>query len=88
MEAVLAASETMELAELVQASKKCSLTGYCADAVFADHAPAVMPLPSLIRKWYEDAWEKDLEKTLNDNESIDETLIANEYEFWEGGNKF
>jgi hypothetical protein len=88
MNAILNHCEVMGLSEVIRLSEELAFTGYRADAIFADHAPSVMPLPSLIKKWYEDAWNKEFNDRMMSNEYIHDALRANEYEFYENGNKF
>jgi hypothetical protein len=72
----------------------CTLTGYCADCLFADaiaeYESNPMSTPELMQVFYEAAqsWvhggRRDLEYSYSD-EAIDETIEANEYEFYSDG---
>lgn len=74
----------------------CSLTGFCADAPFADplaeYATKPGRVPDLKQVFYEcaQAWvfeaRSDYESTFEDD-YVAETIIANEYEFTEDGRR-
>lgn len=73
----------------------CSMTGFCGDCAFADPIAAYEATPSRVPdleqvfreacySWVQDARD-DMESSYSD-ESVDETIRANEYEFDESGN--
>lgn len=75
----------------------CTLTGYCGDAPFADpliddylHHPARVPdlkqvFYEMAQSWVREA-QSDMEYCYSD-ESVDENIRANEYEFTEQGDR-
>jgi len=74
----------------------CPFTGYCGDESILDPIRAFLKRPNASTTGRElfqacadswaDAWSNDIDYQLSD-ESIDENILANEYEFYENGER-
>ena len=79
------------------ADGSCTMTGFCGDAPFGDplvaYAKTPSKVPTLKQVFYEcaQAWvneaANDYEHSYSD-EAVDETILANEYEFTSDGERF
>jgi hypothetical protein len=76
---------------LIEDSKHCIFTGYCADFLLADHIEqqgVERVSVNSIRDFYYEAWNKELEDRLCDHDYIAEQIISNKYEFTASGKFF
>lgn len=83
------------IGEIIQESEYCKMTGYYADSFLADCIDENYPYQNtrgvdadVIKSYYEDKWNKELEDRLKDVKYIEENILANEYEFFEDGSIF
>lgn len=75
------------LKQAIKLSKNCNLTGYCADVLLAQaikEQAGLLPSRSYIQSVFEKAWEDECCFRMED-EQVDESIIANGYEFLEDG---
>lgn len=79
--------------EVMRMSKEIAFTGYIDDGIFADNYPKFDPelkkYPSnfVVEQWFAEAWEKEMEFRMKD-ENVDESIVANGYEFYEDGSRY
>ena len=73
-------------ANALKDSAEGNWTGYTADGVFADNWDGTGDVPAecVIRSWYADAFESELESRMS-VEYVDDAILANDYEFYESG---
>lgn len=81
--------DPMLIASLIKQSEECLFTGYCADCFLADiiRKEGLIPSPDYVRDYYNEEWRKEIEERLTNDEEIEDTIRANEYEFYENGEK-
>jgi hypothetical protein len=79
-------SDTLEdWANVIKESRDIKWTAYTDDSILYDNAePSTIPHPATVADWYDDAWNAEIEDRLSD-ESVDENILANDYEFDESG---
>jgi hypothetical protein len=91
--AAIRAIETASFKDLRSASINCTFTGYWADGLLSDYIREYkitrkedIELHTL-RQYYQQEWDKELEKRCSDKEHIEEEIIANEYTFSSYGDR-
>jgi len=76
---------------LIEDSRHCIFTGYCADSLLSDHIEqqgAEHVSVDSIRDFYHEAWSGELKDRLCDHDYVADAIIANEYEFTANGKFF
>lgn len=85
--AIDAISHDVSKEELIKQSEALAWTGYCADSLLADLIKKndCVPDKEELSRYYQEAWDYELYERCSDTEYIEESIVANNYEFLESG---